>query len=84
MINLFCISTILCISLLKRLYLFFIYFGTEYFLNIFSFSAVNKNRFVISNLDKKTKETIENLSDEKANEMVKEKWIKPLIVLSMN
>ena len=46
MINLFCISTILCISLLKRLYPFFIYFGTEYFLNIFSFSAVNKNRFV--------------------------------------
>ena len=34
---------------------------------------------LISNLDKKTKETIENLSDEKANEMVKEKWIKPLV-----
>lgn len=34
---------------------------------------------MISNLDKKTKETIENLSDEKANEMVKEKWIKPLV-----
>ncbi len=34
---------------------------------------------LISNLNKKTKETIENLSDEKANEMVKEKWIKPLV-----
>ena len=34
---------------------------------------------MISNLNKKTKETIENLSDEKANEMVKEKWIKPLV-----
>ena len=34
---------------------------------------------LISNLNEKTKETIESLSDEKANEMVKEKWIKPLV-----